>query len=141
MPVATNWARLRLALIVGGWLGVAASPDATLAEQALQQGETSTMTVAKTTEITMPLKDSGFNLGDVAVRIGSDNSISVNRGNLTIALARILRKEALEALAKALPTEDYVSLTQIASSGLSCAYNAEKLEISISPKVEQRPRG
>jgi outer membrane usher protein len=140
MPVATSWARLRLALIVGGWLGAAATPDATLAEQALPQGETSTMTAAKTTEITMPLKDGDFNLGDVAVRIGSDSSISVNRSNLTIVVTRILRKEALEALAKALATEDYVSLSQITSAGLPCAYNAEKLEISINPKVEQRPR-
>ena len=95
----------------------------------------------KSAEITLPLKDDGLNLGDVDVRIASDNTVSVKRSALLAAMKRPLRAEALAALDKALPTAEYLTLRQIEAAGMACDYDPANMEINIHPKVEQRPRG
>ena len=139
MPAEAGRAMFPLAFIAGGWLltgmaGAAENIPATAPEPA-------TTVANKSTEISLPLKDDGLNLGDVAVRITSDNAVSVKRSGFLEVMKRPLRPEALAALEKALPAAEYVTLSQVEAAGIVCKYDAENLEIKVHPQVEQRPRG
>ena len=135
MPAKSSRAGLPLALFLEVWVGAAGTVAA-------QHGPTSPTTVAnKSTEIVLPLKEGKFNHGDVPVHVATDNSITVARTVLIGALGRIFRPEALNTLDKSLPQSEYVTLRQIEDAGLPCRFDAENLEIQVSPKVEQRPRG
>jgi outer membrane usher protein len=136
-----NWSRaaLPLALFLAGWL--AAEANSAAISQASPTQDPSTTIAAKNTEITLPLKDGGLSLGDILVQMTTDNAVSPQRAGFLTALGKILRPDVLSALEKNLPNTYYITLAQIEAAGLSCKYGAESLEITVAPKVEQRPRG
>lgn len=142
MPVLRSRRSILLACaVIGGalfWAGekaLAASPS-----QA-PSPEPAASDAAKTVELAVPLKDGGFLLGDVAVRLATDNSLFVNRAQLLAATGRILRPEALAALEAKLAKAEYIALAQIGAAGLPCSYDPEKLDLTAAPTPEQRPRG
>jgi outer membrane usher protein len=139
MPAEAGRAMLLLALVAGGWLlagraGAAENAPAGAAEPA-------TTVANKSTEISLPIKDEGLHVGDIAVRITSDNAVSMERSAFLEATRRLLRPEAFAALESALPAASYLTLAQAEAAGMDCQYDPENLEIKIHPKVEQRPRG
>jgi outer membrane usher protein len=139
MPAARSRAMLPLALFLGGWL-VMGAKSAAISQSSTPQ-EPSTTVAAKTSEITLPLKDGGLSLGDIVVQMNADNTILPQRAGFLKAVGRILRPEVVQALEKDLPIAEYLTLSQIESAGLPCNYDVDNLEITVAPKVEQRPRG
>lgn len=139
MPAPASRATLPLALVAAGWLFIGTAGAGQNAPAAAP--EPATTVASKSTEISLPLTDEGFNLGDVAVRIANDNAVSIKRSGLLEVLKRSLRPEALAALDKALPPGEFVTLAQATDAGMDCAYDSENLELKVHPKVEQRPRG
>ena len=139
MPAEAGRAMFPLALVAGGWLlaGTAGAAE----NLPTSSPEPATTVASKSTEISLPLKDDGLNLGDVAVRITSDNAVSVKRSGFLEVIKRPLRPEAIAALEKALPASEFVTLAQVEAAGMPCQYDAENLEIKVHPQVEQRPRG
>jgi outer membrane usher protein len=91
--------------------------------------------------LTMPVKDHGFKLSDVIVLASADGAIHLQRQSFLNAIRPVFRDQAWQALDAGLPKSEYVSLEQVAAAGLISAYNSENLEITIEPRVEQRPRG
>ena len=132
-------ARLPIAgLFLGGWLVGAA--DTVAATQG--HGDAHAVTIAsKSADMSLPVRDGVFNLGDAPVRIASDNTIVIQRAAFLSVIKPILRPETLNELDKILPAQEFVDTAQITRSGLSCHYNPAELVLTISPTVEQRPRG
>lgn len=139
MPAHASRAALPLVVFFGGWL-MGGSQGATNPSGSDARDATGSV-AAKTTEITLPIKDNGLSLGDIVVQMATDGSIAVQKVGLLNAIKRILRPEALANLEKALPESEHLTLKQLERAGLFCAYDPENLEITVSPKVEQRPRG
>ena len=108
MPAHRSRAMLPLALFLGGWVAAGAK-SAAISQPNLPQ-EPSTTVAAKTTEITLPIKDGGLSLGDIVVQMTADNTISPQRAGFLKAVGRILRPEVLQALDKDLPGADYLTL-------------------------------
>lgn len=98
-------------------------------------------TATKALEITVPLKDGKFSVGDIAVQVQSDNAISINRDSILTTLARVMRLEALDAVRKQLVSRNYVDVDELRKAGLGITYIPSELELRLDLKVEQRPRG
>ncbi len=134
MLLAAYWLMLMIA--------ASTSPTHAQAEAPVAEGGTGTVPAEERTgELTLSVKDNGMKLGDAIVRIGIDNSISIKRDSFLVAIKDVFRKEALRALADALPPKPFISIPEIEKAGLVISYNSNDLELNIEPKVEQRPRG
>ncbi len=96
---------------------------------------------AKAAELTMPIKDGGFRVGEVIVLVDTDGSLRVEKTSLATAIRTILRADALQVLESKMPGSAYVSIPELTAAGLKASYNSSDLEILIEPTVEQRPRG
>ena len=97
--------------------------------------------LAKTTEVTMAVKDGSFRLGDVITRVAADGSVSLQKASFLTAIQGVFRPEALKALQDKLPGSEDVSIDAVNKAGLKAHYNDTDLEILIQPTVDQRPRG
>ena len=135
MPAGLSRARLSLVCLTAWLLTGICGAGAAASDQASPQ------VAGNSGEISLLLKDGAFHLGDVSVRMASDSSVSVERTSFINGVRRILRPEALAAFEKVLSSAAYVPLAQIEAAGLPCTFDSENLEIQVSPKVEQRPRG
>ncbi len=99
------------------------------------------MAPATAITINLALKDGKFYLGEVCARIVGDAPISVERDGFLKAAAPVLRAEVAEEVRK-LPAEaDFVSLINLKKSGLPVLFDLGQMTLSISPAVEQRPKG
>ena len=101
----------------------------------------STTVGADVTELSMPVKEHGFKLGEVTVLAHADGSIRIDGESFLSVIARVLRHEALQRLRGDLPKTKYLEPSAISAAGLPTTYNSTNLEITIEPTVEQRPRG
>ena len=91
--------------------------------------------------INLALKDGKFYLGEVCTRIVGDTPLSVERDGFLKAAAPVLRAEVAEEVRK-LPAEaDFVSLSSLKKMGLPVEFDLGQMTLSISPAVEQRPKG
>ena len=101
----------------------------------------STTVGADAAEVSMPVKEHGFKLGDVMALAYQDRSVRIEREGFLSVIGRVLNAAALQKLQGDLPNTKYLDLTAISAAGLPIAYHPSDLEITIEPKVEQRPRG
>ena len=91
-------------------------------------------------DIVVPLRESDFYLGDVPVRIYPDQSVYVDAVRLGQVAARVLGAQALELLRPLQAGADGVPIEVIRAAGLNVRYNAEKVELTLAPLVDQRSR-
>jgi outer membrane usher protein len=137
MPASLSRARLPLVSTLGWLLW---GPH-TLATETAVSTAAPVASVSEADEISLPLKDNGFSLGEIAVRTGSGNNISLQRAGFLAAVKRVLRPEVLASLETSLAGSEFLTLKQIDAAGLSCEYDEERLELKVNPTVIQRPRG
>ncbi len=91
--------------------------------------------------INLALKDGKFYLGEVCSRIVGDTPLFVERDGFLKAAAPVLRAEVAEEVRK-LPAEaDFISLSSLKKMGLPVEFDLGQMTLSISPAVEQRPKG
>ncbi len=95
----------------------------------------------RTIELTMPLRDEAFYLGDVDARVSPRDEISIPKGRLLQLLAPILRADLLDAI-KALPDAGgYVSLASLNENGFAFTFDPGTIELTFSPTIDQRATG
>ncbi|WP_125461529.1 MULTISPECIES: fimbria/pilus outer membrane usher protein [Rhodomicrobium] len=142
MPLVQKWA-LGAGIAFVSVLSMFSQPLLALTSPPIIEAKpgAATSDFAKATELTMPVKDGGFKLGEVIVLVGTDQSLRVQKASLLTAIRGAFRAEALKELDGKIPGADYVDLADITQAGLKTSYNPADLEISIEPTVEQRPRG
>ena len=96
---------------------------------------------ADAAELSMPVKEHGFKLGDVMALAYEDRSVRIERESFLSVIGRVLSAETQQKLQGDLPKTKYLDPSAISAAGLRTTYNPSDLEITIEPKVEQRPRG
>ena len=101
----------------------------------------SSTVAADAAELSMPVKDHGFKLGDVIVLAHADGSIRIEGESFLSVIGRVLRPAALQKLQDNLPKTKYLEPSALSAAGLPTTYDSTALEITIQPTVEQRPRG
>jgi hypothetical protein len=96
----------------------------------------------RTVNITAPLRDGGFFLGDLEARVSPNDEVSVSIKQLAKITAPILRTDALEALRRVSSAPDgYVSLATLKNAGFDLQFDANKVEMQFTPTIEQRATG
>ncbi len=104
-------------------------------------GMKATGATARTVELTVPLRDGNFYLGDVAARIAPGDRVSVPRDRLLKMIAPILRPAALDTLKNLSAPEGHLPLATIKSAGFDIVFDSGKVEMTINPTIEQRATG
>ena len=96
---------------------------------------------ARDVELTVPLRDGKFYLGDIDAHISAADDVSVPKERLAQVLTPLLRPEVLEAL-KRLPASDgNVSLDALKAKGFDIVFDPAKVEMQFDPTIEQRATG
>jgi outer membrane usher protein len=92
-------------------------------------------------EIAVPLRDGQFYLGDVAARVSPKDEISLSKDRLLQMMTPLLRTAALESLKTMSDTEGYLPLAAIKEKGFEAQFDPAKIELQISPTIDQRATG
>jgi outer membrane usher protein len=92
----------------------------------------------KNIEITAPLRDGSFHLGDLAVRVTPKDELSVSKERLLQMLAPTLRPPILENLKGAPDVEGYLALTTLKEKGFEIKFDPGLIEMQIALSIEQR---
>lgn len=111
------------------------------ADGAARSGVGRLNTTGRTIELTMPLRDGAFYLGDVSARVSPADAISIPKDRLADMLAPILRAEALDIIKTISDTEGYLALADLNEKGLDFKFDPGTLEITFNPTIEQRATG
>jgi outer membrane usher protein len=88
--------------------------------------------------ITMPLKDGSNYLGDVVVSFASDGSPLIQTDRAYDLLSRILDPRAIERLRASNANKSSLALADFEAGGIPVTYNAQSLEIVVSPPPSAR---
>ena len=123
------------AAVIGAWT------PGTASEPAPGKSSVAMSDALKSTQITIPVKDNEFKLGDIVVLAATDGSIQIQKASLLIAIRPVFREGALKAFEAKLPAAEYIDLAALTAAGLASSYNPADLELRIEPLVEQRPKG
>ncbi len=93
-------------------------------------------------EISVAVKDGGFLIGQAMALVDRGGRLyKIERESFLATVNKVLRTDFYESLDQRLPKTGHVFLADIRQAGLEAAYSETRLEILVSPKVEQRPRG
>jgi outer membrane usher protein len=92
----------------------------------------------RTITIPVPLSDGVTELGDVALTIGTDDSLSVERLAFLSVLAGSITEGALRDLKLALGEVALVTQAQLSAAGYPVTYDADKLSLRVSLPITAR---
>src|SRR5688572_6060973 len=81
----------------------------------------STTVGADAAEVSMPVKEHGFKLGDVMALAYQDRSVRIEREGFLSVIGRVLNAAALQKLQSDLPNTKYLDPTAISAAGLPIA--------------------
>jgi outer membrane usher protein len=95
----------------------------------------------RTIELTLPLRDGQFYLGDVNARVSPQDEISLAKERLVQMMTPLLRTASLESLNTIADADGYLPLTAIKEKGFEAGFDPAKIELQISPTIEQRATG
>jgi outer membrane usher protein len=96
---------------------------------------------SKTIEITVPLRDGQFFLGDVNARISPKDEISLPKDRLVQMMTPLLRTAALDSLKTIADTDGYLPLPAMKEKGFDVRFDPAKIELEMAPTIEQRATG
>lgn len=109
-------------------------PSATVALPAKQRLNNT----GRSIDLVVPLRER-VPLGQVAIRIAPDDSVTVSQADLTAALGRSATTAFIERI-RALPaTDGYLPLASLAPAGLNVAFDPSALDLQASFDVSGRP--
>ena len=95
----------------------------------------------RTIELGIPLRDGEFYLGDVTARVSPKDEISLSKERLLQMMTPLLRTAALESLKAVSDAEGYLPLAAIKEKGFDAQFDPAKIELQISPTIDQRATG
>jgi outer membrane usher protein len=95
----------------------------------------------RTIELTIPLRDGQFYLGDLNARVSPRDEISLPKERLVQIMTPLLRTASLQALNTISDADGYLPLAAIKEKGFDAQFDAGKLELQLSPTIEQRATG
>jgi len=96
-------------------------------------------TAPKSMQITLPIYESGFRIGEVIVQASSDGSVLIKRESFLAVIESHISKQVMIDLKGAFPANNFLDLDEISAAGIPTTYNPNNLQISIELTVEQRP--
>jgi outer membrane usher protein len=91
-------------------------------------------------EMTVPIKDSGFHLGEVILRV-EGRTVSVHRDQFISSVTPLLRPDAILRVPDASDGSALVSLVMLCQAGYKVNFDPATVELGFAPTVEQRLRG
>lgn len=92
----------------------------------------------RTISLSAPLRDGPFQLSEVDFRIGSDDSISIGRESLIMALRARLAPERIAELEQRLAGMEFAPLAQMAAAGYPISYDPATISLSIDIPAASR---
>jgi hypothetical protein len=95
----------------------------------------------RTIELTLPLRDGQFYLGDVSARVSPQDEISLARERFVQMMTPLLRTASLESLKTITDADGYLPLAAIKEKGFEAGFDPAKIELQIAPTIEQRATG
>jgi outer membrane usher protein len=95
-------------------------------------------TTGKPIDMDVPMMDSGQELGDIPIRINSDDSISINRNVLTRILAPRLDSSALTRLAAIDGNAPFIRIEDFAAAGFDIRFDRALQELTFNVAADQR---
>ena len=98
-------------------------------------------TTDRVIDLAVPLRDGQFYLGDVDARVSPKDEISLSKDRLLQMMTPLLRTAALESLKTISDADGYLPLAAIKEKGFDAQFDAGKIELQISPTIEQRATG
>ena len=123
------------------WSNKAGGQQVAALTPASTDGPAAFNTGGRTMEITVPLRDGQFYLGDIGARISPNNEVSVPKERLVQAVTPLLRSDAVDTL-KAVPdSAGYLPLLALKEKGFNVQFDPGKVEMQFAPTIEQRARG
>jgi outer membrane usher protein len=100
-----------------------------------------TGSITGSVELAIPMRDGSFFLGEIAVRISAQNAVSLSRERLVQIATPLLRPDALDALKSVTHSDGYLPLPALREKGLDISYDPGKVELQLTPGLEQRATG
>jgi len=95
----------------------------------------------RTLSLIVDVRERDRPLGETAIKIAPDDSVSVNKAQFARACAPLLREAAAGRL-RALPAKaGFLALDALNAAGFKTRFDAGAMRIQFTPAVEQRPRG
>lgn len=86
----------------------------------------------------MPLKDSDQSLGDVMVRLGTDDSVALSAGELSERIGSAADKAVIARVAAIPAQQGFVPIEDLRKAGLQIKFDPGLQEVQISFSVDQR---
>lgn len=124
---------LALAAFAAGGFGVRADDEVLFSKPLKSQS-------GRVAEITVPVRESGFYLGDVNVRVYPDQTVYVDATQLARAVAKVLGPEAAAILKPLQGADSAVPIEAVRAAGIDIRYDPNKVELTLSPLIDQRAR-
>jgi len=137
-------ARKRIGLSLGASLLALASPSLARAESAQDQASAPAARAERLNPtgrnivLTVPAKDGATYLGDMALTIGADDSLSFPADRALQVLSEVLAPDVLETLRTRFAGRPTVGTQDFASAGIQVSYNPRTLELIFTIPVERR---
>ena len=95
----------------------------------------------RTLSLIVEIRDGDRRLGEAAIKIAPDQTLSVHKKQLAHACAPLLRDE-LAARLRALPArQGFLRLADLQAAGFAARLDPATMRLQFTPSVEQRPRG
>ncbi len=95
----------------------------------------------RTFSLLVELREGDRKLGEAAIKIAPDDTISVNKAQFASACAPLLREE-IAAQLSALPAKDgFLTISALNAAGFKTGFDSATMRLNFTPAVNQRPRG
>jgi outer membrane usher protein len=121
----------------------AAQPGATIQAQERRivippDGSARLNTTGRPVELTVPAKDGPRNLGDIVLRVGTDDQIEVSADRLLDLLSNVLDPDVLRTLRGSFSGKTTLTPADFEASGIRIRYNPQTLELQLDIASERR---
>lgn len=95
----------------------------------------------RTIDLTVPVRDGTFYLGDVGARIAPDGAASVPKDRFLQIAGPLLRSAALDRARSVADADGYLPLQALKAQGFDIAFDPGKVEIQFAPNLDDRATG
>lgn len=95
----------------------------------------------RTLSLIVDLRDGDRHLGEVAVQIAPDDTISVHKEQLANASAALLRPQFAQRLLALTAQTGFITLAALNEAGFRYSFDPGAMQVQFAPAIEQRPRG
>lgn len=94
-------------------------------------------TTGRSIDLPVPLREGRRELGEITIRLNSDDSVLVHRDGLCDLARQTLNARVLDDIQR-LPAT-FLSIEALAAAGIEIGFDASLLEVVVKPKADQRP--